>query len=246
MDHVGILTRTVEDSAFIFQAVAGYDPKDLYSLDDQAPDCLSFLESQQKIHLGLVRQHFFDHADKEMQYHTEEIAERLSRAGIELEEVALPSNFTELHEINRIIMSVESAAYHKEMFTEHKDQYHPRISEMIESGLAIPATKYSKMLQARLQQLADVRPLLNKVDALITPGAPSTAPKGLTNTGDPVMQRPWTTIGLPSISLPTGSGRNGLPLAIQLVGAPFAEDRLLAVARRCERILEVYLKPPLD
>lgn len=231
MDHVGIITRTVEDAALIFQAVANYDPRDLHSLNERVPDCLASLDSQQKPRLGLVRQHFFDHADEEMQHHTNEIAERLHHNGAEVEEVAFPSNFAELHEIYRIIMSVESAAYHQKMFTKFKNQYRPKIRETIESGLLIPATEYAKMLQARLQHLAQVRPLLRQVDALLTPGAPGTAPKDLTTTGNPVMQRPWATIGLPSISLPTGLGQNSLPLAIQLVGAPLAEDRLLSVAR---------------
>ncbi|MFC1958899.1 amidase [Chloroflexota bacterium] len=246
MDHVGIMTRTVEDSALIFQVVAGYDPKDLHSLEERVPDCLASLDSQQKPRLGLVRQHFFDHANEEMQRHTEEVAERLRQAGAEVEEVALPSSFAELHEVNRIIMSVECAAYHREMFAKRKDQYRPKIRGTIEKGLAIPATEYAKMLQVRLQQRAEVGSLLREVDALLTPGAPGTAPDDLTTTGDPVIQRPWTTIGLPSIGLPTGLGQNGLPLAIQLVGAPLAEDHLLAVARWCERTLDVHLRPPLD
>ncbi|MFC1864323.1 amidase [Chloroflexota bacterium] len=246
MDHVGIMTRTVEDAALIFQAVASYDPHDLHSLNERIPDCLASLNSQQKPRLGLVRQHFFEHIDGETQRHTEEIAEHLRQAGAEVEEVTLPSSFAELHKINRIIMSVESAAYHQEMFARRKDQYRPKIREMVEWGLTIPATEYVTMLQARLQQRADIVPLLRRVDALLTPGAPSTAPKDLTTTGNPVIQRPWTTIGLPSISLPTGLGRDSLPLAIQLVGAPLAEDRLLAVARWCERALDVHLRPPLD
>jgi aspartyl-tRNA(Asn)/glutamyl-tRNA(Gln) amidotransferase subunit A len=246
MDHVGIITRTVEDSALIFQAVAGYDAQDLYSLNEPVPDCLTSLNSQQNPRLGLVRQHFFEHTDEEMQRHTEEIAGRLRQAGAAVEEVTLPSGFAELHEINRIIMSVESAAYHQEMFAKRKDQYRPKIRKTIEDGLAIPATEYARVLQLRLQQRANVEPLLGQVDALLTPGAPGTAPRDLTTTGDPVIQRPWTTIGLPSISLPTGLGQNGLPLAIQLLGAPLAEDRLLAVARWCERTLDVHLQSPLD
>ena len=246
MDHVGILTRTVEDSALIFQAVAGYDPQDLHSLNEPVPDCLASLENQQEPRLGLVRQHFFDQANEEMQRHTEEIAELLRQSGAAVEEVALPSNFTELHEINRIIMSVESAAYHQKMFTKHKEQYRPKIRETIGGGLTIPATEYARILQARLRQRAEVGSLLSQVDALLTPGAPGTAPKDLTTTGDPVIQRPWTTIGLPSISLPTGLGQNGLPLAIQLVGAPLVENNLLAVARWCEQVLDVSLRPPLD
>jgi len=69
---------------------------------------------------------------------------------------------------------------------------------------------------------------------------------GLSSTGNPVMQGPWTIMGIPSISLPSGLSKNGLPLAIQLVGPPKAEYRLLAVSRWCEPVLEVNLRPPLD
>ncbi len=246
MDHVGIIARTVADSALIFQAVAGYDSQDWRSLNEPVPDCLTSLDSQQNPRLGLVRQHFFDHTSEEMQRHTEEVVERLRQAGARVEEVALPSGFAELHKVNRTLMSVESATYHQEMFARRKEQYRPKIRKTIEEGLAIPATEYVKMLQVRLQQRAEVESMLLQVDALLTPGAPGTAPQDLNTTGDPVIQRPWTTIGIPSISLPTGLGQSGLPLAIQLVGAPLAENRLLAVARWCERALDVHLRPPLD
>ncbi len=246
MDHVGIMTRSVEDAAVIFQAVAGYDPQDPHSLHAPVPECLASLDRQQKPRLGLVRQHFFDHADNEMRRHTEEMVERLRQAGAEVGEVALPPDFAALQEINHTIMSVESAAYHQEVFARQKQQYRPKIRELIEAGLATSATEYAKALQARLQRLAEVEPVLHQWDALLTPATPGTAPEGLASTGSPVMQRPWTTIGLPSISLPTGLGQNGLPLAIQLVSASFAEDRLLAVARWCEQALNVHLRPPLD
>jgi hypothetical protein len=64
--------------------------------------------------------------------------------------------------------------------------------------------------------------------------------------GNPAMQAPWSVIGVPSISLPFALSQSGLPLAIQLAGPPQAEDHLLAVARWCEKALNVHLQPPLD
>jgi len=98
----------------------------------------------------------------------------------------------------------------------------------------------------RLQQCAEMEPLLYKADALLTPGIQGPAPHGLSSTGNPVMQGPWTIMGVPSVSLPSGLSQSGLPLAIQLAGPPKAEDRLLAVARWCESVLKVDLRPPLD
>jgi len=246
LDHVGILARTVADTALVFQTIAGHDPRDYYSLDAPVPDCLVHLESQKAPRLGLVRQYFFEHADEEMRDHTEKVVEYLRQAGAKVEEVVLPPSFATVPDTGNSIIAAEAATCHQEMFAEHKEQYGPGIRKLIEDGLAIQVTEYVKALQARLQQRAEIEPLLHQVDALLTPGVPGAAPRGLSSTGSPVMQAPWTIIGVPSISLPTGLSQDGLPLAIQLAGSPLAEDRLLAVARWCEQALNVHLRPPLD
>jgi len=246
LDHVGVLARTVEDTALVFQAIAGHDPRSYHSLDAPVPDCLGHLENQKAPRLGLLREYFFDQADEEMRRHTESVAESLRQAGAKVEEVALPPSFANIHETSRTIMAVEAATYHQEMFAKHKEQYRPGIRKLIEDGLTIPATEYARALEMRLQQHTDTEPLLHKVDAMLTPGASGAAPRSLETTGNPVMQVPWSVMGVPSISLPTGLSKDGLPLAIQLAGPPLAEDRLLAVARWCERVLNWHLRPPLD
>jgi aspartyl-tRNA(Asn)/glutamyl-tRNA(Gln) amidotransferase subunit A len=93
MDHVGTLTRTVADTALVFQTIAGHDPRDYGSLNEPVPDSLSRLESQKLPRLGLVRKYFFEHAGDEMRHHTEEVAERLRQAGAKVEEIILPPSF---------------------------------------------------------------------------------------------------------------------------------------------------------
>jgi aspartyl-tRNA(Asn)/glutamyl-tRNA(Gln) amidotransferase subunit A len=246
LDHVGILARTVADAALIFQTIAGYDSRDYHSLDAPVPDSLSHLENQKTLHLGLVRKYFFEHADEEMCSHTEKVVERLRQAGAKVEEVVLPPSFATVRDTASIINTAEAATTHQEMFARHKNKYGPKIRELIENGLTIPATEYAKALQTRLQQFTDIEPVLHQVDALLTPGATGAAPHGLGSTGNPTMQAPWSLAGVPSLSLPTGLNKDGLPLAIQLVGLPQAEDHLLAVARWCEKALNVHLRPPLD
>ena len=72
--------------------------------------------------------------------------------------------------------------------------------------------------------------LLAGLDVLLTPSAPGEAPEGLASTGDPVFNRVVTLFGFPCIGLPAGTGPAGLPLGIQLVGAPRADGPLLGVA----------------
>ncbi|MFC1903459.1 amidase [Chloroflexota bacterium] len=246
LDHVGILARNVEDAAFIFQAIAGYDSRDLHSLREQVPDCLNDLEKQKTPRLGLVRQYFYEHADEEMRQHTEEVAKRLRQAGAQVEETELPSSFAATQDTCETIMAVEAAACHQEMFAEHKDQYRSGIRALIEHGMAISSVEFAKALQQQLQQRADIAPLLRRVDALLTPGTTGAAPYGLTSTGSSVMQGPWSITGLPAISLPTGLNKDGLPLGVQLAGPPLAENHLFAVAKWCERTLNVHLRPPLN
>jgi Asp-tRNA(Asn)/Glu-tRNA(Gln) amidotransferase A subunit family amidase len=71
---------------------------------------------------------------------------------------------------------------------------------------------------------------LRELDFLLTPSAPSEAPASLATTGDPVFNRAWTMLGLPCVTIPHGKGPNGLPLAVQLVGAFDADSALLAWA----------------
>jgi Asp-tRNA(Asn)/Glu-tRNA(Gln) amidotransferase A subunit family amidase len=72
---------------------------------------------------------------------------------------------------------------------------------------------------------------MERYDAILTPAAAGTAPKGLASTGDPVFCSLWTLCGLPAISLPLMRGSNGLPLGVQLVGRRNFDARLLRTAR---------------
>jgi Asp-tRNA(Asn)/Glu-tRNA(Gln) amidotransferase A subunit family amidase len=89
------------------------------------------------------------------------------------------------------------------------------------------------------QQAVARIPLLNagfeeifeRCDAILTPAAPGTAPKGLDATGDPSFCTLWTLAGMPAITLPLMQGANGLPLGVQLVGARGNDARLLRTAR---------------
>jgi Asp-tRNA(Asn)/Glu-tRNA(Gln) amidotransferase A subunit family amidase len=143
-------------------------------------------------------------------------------------------------------MKVEAAAYHKEMFLAKRELYGPHIRRRIEEGLKVTATDYAAALHRRGAVRNEMATALTQFDAWLTPGAPGEAPPGLQSTGSSVMQRPWSTSGFPSVGIPTGLSKNGLPLAIQLGSAALTEARLLGIARWCEDALGVHLKLPND
>ncbi|HLE67852.1 MAG TPA: amidase family protein, partial [Burkholderiales bacterium] len=110
-----------------------------------------------------------------------------------------------------------------------------RLSEPLRALLArgreVSALGYQQAL-ARVPILNDgFGEIFERCDAILTPSAPGTAPKGLGSTGDPSFCTLWTLLGTPAINLPLMHGSNGLPLGVQLVGQRDDDARLLRTAR---------------
>ena len=141
-------------------------------------------------------------------------------------------------------MCVECAAFHEERFKERRQDYGPGIRRPIETGMVVPGVRYVQALRLRRRFRDEMVDTVGRLDALLTPTTPTAAPGDLGTTGDPLFQSPWTFAGMPSITLPSGLNRSGMPLAIQLAGVPFREARLLSVAHWCEAVLDVEMVPP--
>ncbi len=246
LDTVGWMGRTVEDVALLLQVMAGPDEQDPVASRLPAADYLSGLESAGPPRIGLITSFFMEEADQETQKRTRAIVEKLKSAGASVTELTLPESFETAIQDQMIIMGAEAAAFHKPMYEKQAQDYRPKLREMLRQGLETDATTYSKALERRLQFSADMRSLAEKADVLLTPSTPTAPLADLTNTGDTRFQGPWTSCGLPAITLPAGLAESGLPLGIQLIASPFEEARLLAAARWCERVIDVQLVPPME
>ena len=245
LDTVGILVRSVEDAAILLGAMGGHDPNDPSSSTEPVPDYRIGLDHQQSPpRIGLVKEFFFDTCDEEVRKATEDAAEKLARAGAAIEEISLPKSFSNAQAVQRVVMFAECAAFHEEFFRDRAEDYGPYLRRIIEDGLLIPALRYLQAQRIRRRFRIEMAAMARYADALLTPSTPAAAPKDLTNTGNPAFQSPWTTAGLPTITIPCGLGKAGLPLGVQLAGPPFDEVKLLAVARWCEATLDVKLMPP--
>ena len=246
LDHVGWLVPDVEDAALMLQAMAGPDPNDPgSSLHHPTEDYLAALKSPNPPRIGLVRRYFYDHADTETRQHVDQVVDRLARAGASVEEVPLPDSIETAFDEQLLIMSVELAAFHQPMFQQQAEDYSPKLRDLISRGLSTDSISYSRALERRVQFTSDMHQVTQKVDVLLTPSTPTPALADLTNTGDPKFQGPWTSCGLPAISIPSELANSGLPLGIQLAAAPFSDARLLAAARWCETVLDIQLTPPI-
>ena len=112
-------------------------------------------------------------------------------------------------------------------------------------GWTPDAVTYSGALERRLRFITDMQVLAESADVLLTPSTPTPALADLSNTGNTGFQGPWTSCGLPTVTIPSGLAESGLPMGLQIIAAPFREERLLAAARWCERVLDVHLAPPV-
>jgi len=228
LDHAGPITRSVADAALILGVLADA-PVDIVTTD--------------RPRLAVSRK-LLDLAGPTLRGHLETVITRLTDAGATIVEAALPPSFAGIVAAGRLILESEAAAYHEAMFAEHAADYGPGIGELIRSGLARRATELARAERDRVAFRDAVKPLLGSFDALLSPVAPGPAPRRTEGTGDFSLCAPWSFIGVPSISIPTGLDEVGLPLALQLVGGPGQLGRLLGAAAWSERAVDFQARPP--
>jgi aspartyl-tRNA(Asn)/glutamyl-tRNA(Gln) amidotransferase subunit A len=227
MDHAGPIARTVADVALLEGVVA---------------DTVVELLPTDRPRLAVSRE-LLDAAQPTLRAHLEAVIVQLTDSGATIVDVALPRPFAEVVAATRLVLEAEAAAYHESMFAEHAADYGPGIAELITAGLARHATELARAERARALFREAIVPMLGTVDALLSPVAPGPAPHRSEGTGDFSLCAPWSLIGVPSISIPTGLDVAGLPLALQLVGGPGGLGRLLGAAAWTERVIDFRAQP---
>ncbi len=160
-----------------------------------------------------------------------------------METVRMPESFGVVHDAHRVVMRTEGAAFHQPLYQKHREMYRPKLRELIELGSLIPGVDYLTACRIQREFRRRMDRVMEGYDLLLTPSTSSHAPRGIESTGDPWFQVPWSFSGLPTISLPSSLSTEGLPLGVQLVGKPFAERDLIAMARWCEKVIQASLTP---
>ncbi|MDG2236795.1 MAG: amidase [Arenicellales bacterium] len=244
-DHVGWMARSVEDVALVLQVMAGPDTNDPTTVYDEVPDYCVGIKNPGPPHVGVLQDYFFENADDDVRAHTQEVIERLACEGARVEHIELPESFKGAMADQLIILAVEAANFHEPLLKQKADLYGPNIRELVETGLGIKAVTYSRALESRVQFMADAERLSKRAQVLLTPSTPTPAPGDLSVTGSAMFQGPWTSTGLPTVTVPSGLSQSGLPLGIQLIAARLEEARLLSAARWCEQVLGTMPAPPL-
>jgi amidase len=213
LDTLGVLVREVADVAPLLTALG-------------APTAVSALARPPRI--GLWRSAQWSQASLPMHARLEEVATTLSRAGASIRELDPLPDEARLSEDQALIMAAEAVQSFEAL--RPSGALSLQLTALLDRGTAArPYDLEAAKVRAGQAWTAMTR-VLSEVDALLTPSAPGEAPLGLASTGDPIFNRVVTLLGFPSVSLPAGTGPAGLPLGVQLVGAPLGEAALLAVA----------------
>jgi aspartyl-tRNA(Asn)/glutamyl-tRNA(Gln) amidotransferase subunit A len=243
LDHAGPIVRSVEDAALVLGVIAGHDPNDPRSLTADVPDYVSDLHLRlQRPQLGLLVD-FLERSEPEVRAQLLDVAARASAAGAIVHEVKLSSPVDLYLAAHSITMQSEAAAVHASWIARDRSAYSRRIRAAAMLGQVVPAWAYLQAQRLRRRLAAETDASLADGDAFLLPTA-SNQPPGPDTTGDATFQSPFSLLGLPSISLPSGLSDAGLPFAAQLVGRRLDESTVLRAAVWLEGVLGFTARPP--
>jgi len=232
LDHAGIFGRSVADVAIQLNAIA------------QSP--IEKANPKRPFRIGVIRDFFYDNATPEAQTLQDGFLRMLAGAtGFHVDEVKLPPAFELCQPILRTILRADVAAIHENLFPAYPTAYGPKLRELIETGMLVPAADYLHARRLRRHFQRQMTRLFETFDVLLTPAAPGPAPVGIGATGSAVMNGPWSLADFPTMTLPFGLAADGLPLSIQLSGPPLAEAALMNAASAIESVAAFMEKPCL-
>jgi aspartyl-tRNA(Asn)/glutamyl-tRNA(Gln) amidotransferase subunit A len=233
LDHVGPLCRDVRDTALMLEAIGGYDKLDTTCVDWPVDSYTEALIEPTQSRIGIVRHPFFDDLDPEIAIAIDEALRQISNnLGSDVLEIDLPATPT-------AVQAPEVYALHAKSFTTTPDLYLPWIRERLKQAAAVDLVTYIEARQHLDRLRREIDDVFSKVDFLITPTTPVppiTIREALDMSPDPAGElwlrntRPFNAYGLPTISIPCGFTKAGLPIGLQISSAHFSEAKLLSFA----------------
>jgi aspartyl-tRNA(Asn)/glutamyl-tRNA(Gln) amidotransferase subunit A len=237
-DHCGPMTWTVEDTAYMLQAIAGRDPKDPTTSSALVPDySLSLREDIRGLTIGVPR-HFFFASDPAINPEVLSVVEKgmevLQGLGANLVEVTIPS-LEYVRAANTIIMLSEAYAFHEKNLKTRPQDFGQMVRDRFRIGGLFSSSDYIQAQRCRELVKKEFAEVFQKVDLLVSPTMtqPAGAFEGFDTTGTvrgPSFTAPYNLTGLPAISVPCGFTAAGLPVGMQIAGKPFDEPGVIRAA----------------
>ena len=248
LDHVGPMARQVADVALLLDVIAGRDAADPASADVPTDSYLAGVDDGiAGWRIGVVADEWLGSVDAEVGAAVAAAVEALAAAGAWVDELPAPDLPDAAH-LNGLMTTADASAFHRERMEQAPDDFGADVLTRLRRGAAYGAADYA---DARRRQTILRRTFSSwfvehggELDAVVLPTTPIVAPRiaGLDAVATAgVLTRltaPFNFTGLPALSVPCGVTTEGLPIGLQIVGAPWAERRVLRVGRAYERAAE--------
>jgi Asp-tRNA(Asn)/Glu-tRNA(Gln) amidotransferase A subunit family amidase len=228
LDHVGAFARSIGDLALILDCLVGQDPADPDTRPYAAPAFRASAAEPPPLppSFALVRTPMWDKADADARNALEDLAKELNAR-----EVDLPDDFRAAWPAQRAIMAAEMA-HNLGALVDKGGEVSSQFRDLIAEGRKVTASEYLAAVRDARHHAEGMMGIFEQfADAIITLPARGVAPQGIGATGDPMFCTLWTLIGFPALNLPLLEDAEGLPIGVQLVGAPGRDERLLRTAR---------------
>lgn len=258
MDTAGPMTRTVEDCAIMFNAIAGHDPKDASTSRAPVVDYTEALNRGVKgLRIGVVPGYFFHHLQPPVHDAVKGGLKTLEGLGAEIVDV----NIENIHgniSAQLTIEAAEPSTYHQRWLREQPENYGEDVRSLLEIGEMLLATHYLQAQRYRTLLRQEFLEAFKKVDVFICPTLPFTATKvgamkvvienGVEEdmlsaimqfTGVPSLT------GLPSLNVPCGFDPEGLPVGMQIIGRPFDESFLFRIGAAFQSATDFHRRAPV-
>jgi aspartyl-tRNA(Asn)/glutamyl-tRNA(Gln) amidotransferase subunit A len=258
LDHVGPMGKTVEDVAWMLNAMAGYDPLDPTSADVPVSDYIRAIGAPTaKLRVGVARMPFFNGLDPEVAQAVEAAIAVLRKLTASVVDVSLPEagNVAD-------VWNAEIYAYHKPWITKTPDLYQPATRTLIQGASREDSATYADARRHVDTVRREIKKVFDSVDLLITPtqrgvaqpitpqqgggaaGGRGNAPPPGSGGGGIVNTAAFDIYGLPTITVPCGFSASGLPIGLQISGNHFAETTVLALAHAYEQATPWHTRRP--
>ena len=258
MDTVGPISRSVEDCAITFQGIAGHDPQDPYSWNTPVPDYRQQLEGGVGgMRVGVVREKMTgDDLDPQIKKGVEAAVAQLGELGASVREVSIPI-VEKAGAVSKCITDMDGATVHYQRLKERINEYDHNTRVRLLTAILTPAQAYYKAQKLRTVIRQAVLDALSEVDVLVLPTSPAPSPKipdgpGIKSHEDAASRifgvrnftGPFNLAGVPALSIPCGFTSDNLPIALQIVGGPMEEGKVMRVGHAYQQATNWHTRRP--
>ena len=257
LDHAGPMARTTEDVALMLRAMSGYDPSDPTTRDIPVPNYAKALTGDLKgLKIGVPQNYFFNDIQPAVGAAITAAIATLKKLGGKIVEVKLEHFNNDILPSFFSIVMPEAATYHQRTFRDHGAEYGADVRELLETGQLYLATTYIAAQRNRSAIKASLAAALDKIDVIVTPTLPVTAPQvgqevyQWKDRQEPIFSAfarflcPFNLAGLPATSVPCGFSEEQMPIGLQIAGKPFDEATVLKVADAFDKATDWNQKHP--